>query len=234
MLDRTADQKSTARVVRLQFDHQLTELRQDISDLGSMAERAIRRSMESLRRGDLALAREVVDADYAINQRRYQIEEHAIDLIATQQPVASDLRTLVAAIHIVTELERIADHAEGIGRITLMLANHSFPHHLGRLEEMADVGVQMMHRGLTAFIDRDVALAREVCASDDELDELYDANYAEVIGRMLIDSSSVKVLTYQLWTAHNLERIGDRATNICERVIYLVTGKMEETNVSRY
>ena len=99
---------------------------------------------------------------------------------------------------------------------------------------MADIGVTMMHRSLTAFIDRDVDIAREVCASDDELDSLYDSNYAEVIGRMLIDSTSVKVLTYQLWTAHNLERIGDRSTNICERVIYLVTGKMEETNVSRY
>jgi phosphate transport system protein len=92
----------------------------------------------------------------------------------------------------------------------------------------------MMHRSLTAFIDRDVELAHEVCAADDELDSLYDSNYAEVIGRMLMDSTSVKVLTYQLWTAHNLERIGDRSTNICERVIYLVTGKMEETNVSRY
>lgn len=219
---------------RTQFEQHLSDLRQDVLDLGSMTERAIRRAMESLRRHDLALAREVVDGDYDINRRRYEIEEAAVNLIATQQPMASDLRTLVAVIHIVTELERIADHAEGNARITLMLDDQSFPQHLGRLDEMADVGVRMMHRSLTAFIDRDVDLAREVCASDDELDSLYDANYAEVIGRMLIDSTSVKVLTYQLWTAHNLERMGDRATNICERVIYLVTGKMEETNVSRY
>jgi phosphate transport system protein len=219
---------------RAQFDQQLADLRQDVLDLGSMAERAIRRSMESIRRSDLALARQVVEGDYEINERRYEIEEKAVDLIAMQQPVASDLRTLIAAIHIVTELERIADHAEGNARITLMLGDQSLPRALGRLDEMAELGVAMMHRSLTAFIERDVNLANEVCQQDDELDSLYDSNYAEVIGRMLIDSASVKVLTYQLWAAHNLERIGDRSTNICERVIYLVTGKMVETNISRY
>jgi phosphate transport system protein len=219
---------------RTQFEQHLADLRQDVLDLGGMAESAIRRAMESIRRNDLALAREVVEGDYEINKRRYDIEEQAVKLIATQQPMASDLRTLIAVIHIATEIERIADHAEGNARITLMLGDQSFPRSLGRLEEMADLGITMMHRSLTAFIERDVRLAREVCASDDELDSLYDSNYAEVIGRMLIDSSSVKVLTYQLWTAHNLERIGDRSTNICERVVYLVTGKMEETNVSRY
>jgi phosphate transport system protein len=219
---------------RPQFEHHIAELRQDVLDLGTMAERAIRRAMESLRRNDLTLARDVVEGDYAINQRRYEIEEKAVALIATQQPMASDLRTLIAIIHIVTELERIADHAEGNARITLMLGDQSFPRQLGRLDAMADVGVQMMHQALEAFIRRDVELAREVEARDDELDALYDANYAEVIGRMLMEPSSVKLLTYQLWTAHNLERIGDRSTNIAERVVYLVTGKMEETNVSRY
>jgi len=128
----------------------------------------------------------------------------------------------------------MADHAEGIARISLMLGEESLPRSLGRLDEMAEKGVDMMDRSLKAFTERDVDLAHAVCMEDDELDALYDANYASVIGRMLIDSTSVKVLTYQLWAAHNLERIGDRATNICERVIYLVTGKMEETNVSRY
>jgi phosphate transport system protein len=220
-------------MARTLFEQHLTELRHAILDLGSRAEQAIRRSMESLRRRDLALAREVVEGDYAINRRRFEVEEHAVNLIATQQPMASDLRTLIAVIHIATELERIADHAEGIARISLMLAEQSLPP-LGRLSEMAETGIDMMHRSITAFIERDVDLAREVCAEDDQLDALYDANYAEVIGRMLMEPQGAKVLTYQLWTAHNLERIGDRATNICERVIYLVTGRMEETNVSRY
>jgi phosphate transport system protein len=219
---------------RTQFEQHLAGLRQDIVDLGSRTEQAIRRAMESLRRRDLVLARVVVEGDYEINRRRFEIEDHAVNLIATQQPMASDLRTLIAVIHIATELERIADHAEGIARISLMLGEQSLPQPLGRLGEMADVGIDMMHRSITAFIEKDVALAHQVCDDDDTLDALYDANYAEVIGRMLMEPQAAKVLTYQLWTAHNLERIGDRATNICERVIYLVTGRMEETNVSRY
>jgi phosphate transport system protein len=219
---------------RAHFEQQLMDLRNDVVDLGSRAEQAIRWAMESLRRRDLNLARVVVEGDLEINRSRFQIEDEAVNLIAMQQPMASDLRTIIAAIHIVTELERIADHAEGIARISLMLGEQSLPHPLGRLEEMGDRGIGMMHRSITAFIDRDVDLARRVCEEDDDLDALYDANYAEVIGRMLMEPQMAKVLTYQLWTAHNLERIGDRATNICERVIYLVTGKLEEANVSRY
>ncbi len=221
-------------MTRTLFEQHLTDLRHDVLDLGSRAEQAIRRAMESLRRRDLALGRVVVEGDYAINRRRFEIEERAVNLIATQQPMASDLRGIIAAIHIVTELERIADHAEGIARISLMLGEHALPQPLGRLSEMADLGISMMHRALTAFVERDVALAQAVCEADDDLDALYDANYAEVIGRMVMEPHTAKILTYQLSTAHNLERIGDRATNICERVIYLVTGRMEETNVSRY
>jgi len=220
--------------IRTNFERHLTDLRNQVVDLGSRTEQAIRWAMESLRRRDLNLARVVVEGDYEINRSRFEIEDHAVNLIATQQPMATDLRTIIATIHIVTELERIADHAEGIARISLMLADQSLPQPLGRLSEMADAGIAMMHSSITAFIDRDIELARRVCNDDDELDALYDGNYAEVIGRMLMEPQQAKVLTYQLWTAHNLERIGDRATNICERVIYLVTGKLEEANVSRY
>ena len=220
-------------MARTLFEKHLTDMRDDVLDLGSRAEQAIRQAMESLRRRDLGLARQVVANDVEINRRRYAIEEQAVNLMATQQPMASDLRTLIAAIHIVTELERIADHAEGIARISLMLGEASLPP-LGRLEEMAEKGIDMMHRALTAYVERDAELARAVCSDDDELDALYDANYAEVIGRMLMEPQGAKVLTYQLWTAHNLERIGDRSTNIGERVIFLVTGRFEESNVSRY
>lgn len=220
-------------VLRSNFVSHLTGLIQSILDLGSLSEQAIQRSMESLRRRDLELARLVVEGDHDINRRRFEIEDEAVNLIATQQPMASDLRAIIAAIHIVTEIERIADHAEGIARISLLVDDQALPP-LGRLQEMAEVGINMMHRSLTAFVERNADLAMEVCAQDDELDALYDANHAEVFGRMLIDPGNAKLLTYQLWTAHNLERIGDRSTNICERVIYLVTGKMQEVNVSRY
>jgi phosphate transport system protein len=220
--------------LRAQFDHDLAGLRNDVIDLGSRAEQSIRQAMESLRRRDLGLARQVVDADHEINRLRFEIEEHAVNLIATQQPMASDLRLIIATIHIVTELERMADHGEGIARISLMLGEESLPPPMGTLHQMADRGIEMMHQAITSFIDRDVALAHKVCADDDMLDALYDANHAEVIGRMLMEPHKAKTLTYQLWTAHNLERIGDRATNICERVIYLVTGRLTEENVSRY
>ena len=221
-------------MVRVAFEHHLADLRADVLDLGSRAEHAIRQAVDSLRRRDFALARQVVDGDHEINRRRFDIEDHAVNLIATQQPMASDLRAIIAAIHIVTEIERIADHGEGIARISLMMGEQSLPQPTTRLQRMAEVGIDMMHRSLTAFVEHDVDLARAVCNDDDELDNLYDANYAEIIGRMLMEPHSSKLLTYQLWTSHNLERIGDRATNIAERVIYLVTGKMEEMNVSRY
>jgi phosphate transport system protein len=219
---------------RTLFQKSLSDLRSDVIDLGSRAEQAIRQAMDSLRRHDLALARQVVDGDYEINRRRFEIEEHAVNLIATQAPMASDLRLIIATIHIVTELERMADHGEGIARIALMLGEQSLPQPMGTLNQMAERGIEMMHQAITAFIDQDVELAHKVCADDDQLDALYDANHAEVIGRMLMEPQKAKTLTYQLWTAHNLERIGDRATNICERVIYLVTGRMTEENVSRY
>jgi phosphate transport system protein len=216
------------------FDGQLRLLQDEILAMGSMAENALTQAMEALTRRDMALARAVVEGDYAINRRRFEIEDKAVHLIAMQQPMASDLRIIITAIHIVTELERIADHAEGIARISLMLGEHALPSPLGTLNEMAKRAGDMIHGALTAYVDRDVDTAHAVCEADDDVDALYDTNYAEVIGRMLMEPNQAKVLTYQLWTAHNLERIADRATNVCERVVYLVTGRMEESNVSRY
>ena len=154
-------------MARILFERQLTDLRTDIVDLGSRVEQAIRWAMDSLRRRDLNLARVVVEGDYGINRSRFEIEDRAVNLIATQQPLASDLRTIIAAIHIVTELERIADHAEGIARISLMLGEQSLPQPLGRLEVMANTGIEMIHRSITAFIERDADLARRICEDDD-------------------------------------------------------------------
>jgi phosphate transport system protein len=221
-------------MTRTVYHQHLDALRQDVLDLGQRAERSIESAMVSLERRDLELARRVIEEDYEINRLRFAIEENAVDLIATQQPMASDLRTLIATLHIATELERIGDYGEGIAHISVRLGDQALPNPLGRLRDMADVGMRMMRDSLAAFTNRDADLARAVCDADDELDALYDANYAEVINRMLSEPKMVKTLTYQLWAAHNLERIGDRATNICERVVYLVTGRMEEINVSRY
>ncbi|MGE0538731.1 MAG: phosphate signaling complex protein PhoU [Dehalococcoidia bacterium] len=219
---------------RALFEQHLHDLCADVLELGGRVEQAIRRAMQSLERRDLELARDVVEEDQTINRCRFSIEERAVDLIATQQPVASDLRTLITVLFVATELERTGDYAEGVARISLLLGEQSLPRPLDRLQRMADFGIEMMHDALTAFTTRDVNLARAVCDADDALDTLYDANYAEVISRLAGDPHAARRYTYQLWTAHNLERIGDRATNIAERVVYLATGAFVEINVSRY
>jgi phosphate transport system protein len=149
--------------------------------------------------------------------------------------MATDLRTVLSMLFIVTDLERMADHAEGIARINVLLGPaDALPRRLGYIPAMADRCIAMLRDSLKALIDRDVDTARRICEADDEVDRLQDSVYDECIGNMLADPASVKQNTYLLWCSHNLERIADRCTNICERVIYLVTGKMEEINVSTY
>lgn len=221
-------------MARALFHRELQELQDDVLALGSMTERAIQRSVDALERADVALSRLVVEEDQQINHKRFEIEEKCIQVIATQAPLASDLRTIVAVLNIVTDLERMADHAEGIGRINLLMAGQVQRPALSHIPEMAERAIQMLHGSLSAFLDRDVEAAQRICTQDDEVDALYDAVYADAIGKMIADPRLVPVLTYVLWTAHNLERIADRATNICERVQFLVTGHMDELNVSRY
>jgi len=219
---------------RTLFERELHELQDGVLTLGSMTEQAIQRSVDALERSDLIASRQVVDDDPLINRKRFEIEEQCIHVIATQAPIASDLRAIVAVLNIVTDLERMADHAEGIGRINLMMTGHLQRPDLSHIPEMAEKAIKMLHGSLSAFVDKDVEAALAICEKDDEVDALYDAVYADVIGRMIADPSQVPTLTYVLWSAHNIERIADRATNICERVIFLVTGHMDELNVSRY
>lgn len=205
--------------------------------LHSRTDKAITDAMEALRTRDLTLARTVIDGDREINQERYAIEERCIDLMARQAPVASDLREFISIMSIVTDLERIADHAEGIARIVLFLRDDPRAGSEPGLWEMAEK-VQVMLRGaITAFLGRDAAQARAICDQDDAVDTLYSAIHRRLTQRLVgvpYDAYEFDAMTHVLWCSHNLERIGDRATNICERAIFLVTGKLEEINVSRY
>ncbi|HZP56991.1 MAG TPA: phosphate signaling complex protein PhoU [Dehalococcoidia bacterium] len=221
-------------MTRQLFERQLREMQDEVLILASMVEKAIARSVEALRNRDVALSEAVIRDDAAINKKRYEIEEKCIHTIALQQPMAADLRTLVAVLFIVTELERMADHAEGIGRINLMLPEGPLPRPLGAIGEMADRAVDMLRRSITAFIERDADAARRICDEDDVIDRLYDDSYHALIQEMIRDPDEIQPMTYLIWTSHNLERIGDRVTNICERVIFMVTGNLEEINVSRY
>jgi phosphate transport system protein len=199
-----------------------------------MAEKAILDAMEALRDGDVSWSHKIVDADKQINKKRYEIEEKCIFIIGSQAPMASDLRALVSVLFITQELERIADHAEGIARINIMMGVEPLPRRLGYIPSMADRAVQMLRDALKAYLDHDAGLAQRVCDSDDEVDRIYDNIQAETIQGMIDNPSTVERSTYLIWTTHNIERIADRCTNICERVIYLVTGRLIETNVSTY
>ncbi|MGI8926917.1 MAG: phosphate signaling complex protein PhoU [Tepidiformaceae bacterium] len=216
------------------FQRELTQLQDQVLVMGSMAEKAILDAMESLRDGDAKWSQQIVEDDRKINAKRFEIEDKCIFVVASQQPMATDLRTLISILYIVTDLERIGDHAEGIAKINMLLSDEPLPRKLGFIPAMADRAVAMLRDSLQAYIEHDVQGARRICDADDEVDRLHDAVYEELIKTMIDNPAAIQRSTYLLWTAHNLERIADRCTNICERVIYLVTGRMEEINVSKY
>jgi phosphate transport system protein len=221
-------------VTRELFRREMTELQNEVLVMGSMTEKAILDAMEALRDGDAQWSHKIIADDLQINRKRFEIEDRCIFVIATQAPMAADLRALVTILYIVTDLERIADHAEGIARINLLLGDEPLPRRLGYVPAMADRAVSMLRDSLKAYIEHDADIARRTCDADDEVDRLQDSVYEEAFKAMIANPASVERNTYIIWAAHNLERIADRCTNICERVIYLVTGRMEEINVSKY
>jgi phosphate transport system protein len=216
------------------FHKRIKELEQDVLELGEMVITAINRSVEALKSLDAKEAKRIVDNDVQVNKKRWALEDKCVDLIATQQPVASDLREIIAVLSIVRDLERIGDYAEGIGKIVLMHGDQPLVKPLVYLPEMAEKAVGMLRRSLEAFVKRDAKLARDICAEDDEVDKLYDQAYHDLLTRMIDNPSVITRATYLIWAAHNVERIADRATNISESVVYLVTGTAGEMNVSRY
>lgn len=219
---------------RASFDKQLTDLQNDLLVLGGMVQKATAKAVEALRTRDLAASGEVIKDDDRIDDLRFEIEERCIHLIAQQQPLAGDLRQIIAILHIAVELERMGDYAEGIGKISLMMGEQPPLKPLVDIPRMADLASGMLQRSLDALVARDVEVAIAVCNADDEVDNLYDQVYRELLMFMLQDPKTIERATYLLWTAHDLERLADRATNVAERVIYSVTGKMADINVSKY
>ena len=221
-------------MTRIEFEHQLQALRDDVVTMASMVDKAIARSIEALQRQDVHAAHEIIAADRAINDHRWRTEEQALLVIATQAPMASDLRTIAAVIHIVTDMERMADHAAGIAKIVRETASEPLLKPLVDIPRMGDLARVMLADSITAFIAGDAEAAREVALRDDRVDELYDQIYRELLTFMLADPATINRATHLLWAAHNVERIGDRVTNICERVVFAVTGAIEEIGVSTY
>ena len=221
-------------MVREGFHNRIKELERDVLHMGEMVIEAVNNSVGALGSLDARMAQKVVDNDAKVNQFRWMLEDKCVDLIALQQPVASDLREIIATLSIVRDLERIGDYAEGIGKIVLMHGDQPLVKALVFLPPMAEKAVSMLRRSLEAFVNRDADKARQICLEDDEVDRLHDQACSDLINRMVENPSVITRATYLMWAAHNLERIADRATNICESVVYLVTGVHGEMNVSRY
>jgi phosphate transport system protein len=219
---------------REELDQQLNMLQQDVVTLAGVVEKSVQRAVDALKRRDLEASRQVVLEDDYIDQKRFEIEDRCVDLIATQQPMARDLRSIIALLHIGVELERMGDYAEGIAKISLLMGDAPTLKPLIDIPRMADKATTMLRDSMDSLVNRDLVKAQHVCQSDDDVDELYDQVYRELLLFMIQDPSTIERATYLLWVAHDLERIADRATNIAERVIFLVTGKLVEINVSRY
>ena len=220
--------------IRTTFHKKMKEIEEDIVVMGGMVENAISRSMEALKKRDLALAKQIIADDLKINEKRFNIEEKCIQTIATQQPMASDLREIICMLNFITELERIGDYAEGTAKIVVMIGDEPPLKPLIDLPRMAKKTAGMLHRSLEAMMNRDAEAARKIIDEDDEIDNLYEQVFRELLTFMAEDPKTITRATRLIWVGHNLERSADRVTNICERVVFCVTGKMEEIGASKY
>ncbi len=219
-------------MTRETFDRELQRVQDEVVILGSLVGKAIVESVELLKRRDLDGARRLIAEDRrVINEKRFAIETEALTLIATQQPMAGDLRVLAAVIEIAHELERMGDYAKGIAKINLMMGDEPLLKPLIDIPRMAEKARDMLQRALEAFVRRDVDLAWAIPQEDDQVDALYNQVYRELLTLMMANPPDIDRATYLLWVAHNLERTADRVANICERVIFMVTGEMVEMDV---
>lgn len=210
------------------FEAEIQRVKDDVLVLGSMVEQALLDSVEALKKRDIKAAEKVFTEDKAINKKRFEIESQLMILIATQQPMARDLRLLASTLEIVSELERMGDYAKGIANINIRMGDTPLLKPLIDVPRMAEKGVDMLHRALTAFVNNDVETAKALPVEDDEVDALYNQVYRELMTFVIQDPKTIERANWLLWVAHNLERFADRVTNICERTIFIVTGNMGE------
>ena len=219
-------------MVRKTFESEIQQVKDDILILGSMVEKALLDSVEAMRKRDLKWSERLFQEDKEINKKRFEIESHLMILIATQQPMAHDLRFLASCLEIISELERMGDYAKGISNINLRMGDTPLLKPLIDVPRMAKKGVDMLHRSLTAFVNEDVATAEKIPVEDDEVDALYNQIYRELMTFVIADPKTIERANWLLWVAHNLERFADRVTNICERTIFIATGELTEVKSS--
>jgi phosphate transport system protein len=215
-------------MIRTNFEHEIRELKDEILVLGSLVEQALLDSVAALKKRDLALSEKVIAGDTQINEKRFVLENRVMILIATQQPMARDLRVLASILEVISELERMGDYAKGIGVINRRMGDQPLLKPLVDIPRMAEKGADMLHRALAAFINEDAETARLIPPEDDLVDQLYIQVYRELITYILADPKAIERANWLLWAAHNLERFADRVTNICERTEFVVTGEYKE------
>ncbi|MBU4268555.1 MAG: phosphate signaling complex protein PhoU [Acidobacteria bacterium] len=214
-------------MTRERYHRIMHEVEQELLQMGEMVIAVIDRSIQALKNGDKAEAERIIADDALINQRRWDIENQCLQLFATQQPVAGDLREIVSFIDLITNLERMADHAKGIAIIVVRHDHKPLLKPLIDIPRMADKAREMIQKSLTAFITQDVEAAAAIIKMDNEVDALYDQIFRELLTYMMEDPKTITRAVYLIWVSHNLERIADRVTNICERIIFMVTGEIQ-------
>ena len=215
-------------MLRKTFESEIKQVKDDVLLLGSMVEQALVNAVEALKKRDIKAAEKIFLEDRAINGKRFEIENKLMVLIATQQPMAHDLRLLASCMEIISELERMGDYAKGIANINIRMGDASLLKPLIDIPRMAQKGADMLHRSLTAFVNEDVEAAQKIPIEDDEVDALYNQIYSELMTFIIQDPKNIERANWLLWVAHNLERFADRVTNICERTVFIATGEMAE------
>lgn len=219
-------------MLRKTFENDIQQLKDELLLLGSMVEQQTLDAVEALKKRDLEAARRVYATDAKINEKRFAIENQVMILIATQQPMARDLRLLASILEVSAELERMGDYAKGIATINIRMGDEPLLKPLIDIPRMAKIASSMLHRALTAFVNEDAETAKAIPEEDDEVDGLYNQVYRELMTFVISDPRTIERANYLLWAAHNLERMADRVTNICERTVFIVTGEMTEIDVS--
>ncbi|MEN6408525.1 MAG: phosphate signaling complex protein PhoU [Anaerolineaceae bacterium] len=210
------------------LDREIHHLQDEVLLLGSMVEQSMLDAVDALLRRDLKTARKIYHHDQLINEKRFAIENAILVLIATQQPMAHDLRFLAAILEVITELERMGDYAKGICQVTLRLGEVPLDIPSREFHHMAQLAVDMLHRALGAFVEEDASLARRIPMDDDQVDALYNEVYRKLVKLMIAQPESIDHANLLMWVAHNLERLADRVTNICERTVFIATGELTE------
>jgi phosphate transport system protein len=217
---------------RFTLDQEIKLVQDEMLLLGSLAEQAILNSVDALRRRDVAAAKAIHAEDQKINDKHFAIENHILIILATQSPLARDLRLLAAMLEVITELERIGDYAKGIAKVAARLADDETPIPIREISTMADKATSMLHRALGAFVSEDLAAAYAIPREDDEVDELYITIYRKIVQNMIKNPETIDHTNQILWVIHNLERTADRVTNICERIVFIVSGELLELDSS--